>query len=163
MVMTIESRGEVDMLPYAFTNWMIIQVTTASGTTRLYVTTTVYNTTPTPEARTISCLTFKTVTGVNRPLVILGNVKFPSLPLLFRGQKIPIFSAVGLPHNEIAAQIVGQAGLALNQIKSTPFVRPSGYMGTFVFRPRGYVLYIYLGQKCYVHMICNHCERYRAC
>ncbi|KAK0398537.1 hypothetical protein QR680_002638 [Steinernema hermaphroditum] len=82
MVMTIESRGEVDMLPYAFTNWMIIQ----------------------------SCLTFKTVTGVNRPLVILGNVKFPSLPLLFRGQKIPIFSAVGLPHNEIAAQIVGQAG-----------------------------------------------------
>ncbi|KAK0398538.1 hypothetical protein QR680_002638 [Steinernema hermaphroditum] len=130
MVMTIESRGEVDMLPYAFTNWMIIQVTTASGTTRLYVTTTVYNTTPTPEARTIVNMvkhhppvTVKvpsitnstpslvlTVTGVNRPLVILGNVKFPSLPLLFRGQKIPIFSAVGLPHNEIAAQIVGQAG-----------------------------------------------------
>ncbi|KAH9980288.1 vacuolar ATP synthase [Lactifluus volemus] len=28
-----------------------------------------------------------------------------------RGQKIPIFSAAGLPHNEIAAQIVRQAGL----------------------------------------------------
>ena len=28
-----------------------------------------------------------------------------------RGQKIPIFSASGLPHNEIAAQICRQAGL----------------------------------------------------
>lgn len=27
-----------------------------------------------------------------------------------RGQKIPIFSAAGLPHNEIAAQIVRQGG-----------------------------------------------------
>lgn len=28
-----------------------------------------------------------------------------------RGQKIPIFSAAGLPHNEIAAQICRQSGL----------------------------------------------------
>ena len=28
-----------------------------------------------------------------------------------RGQKIPIFSAAGLSHNEIAAQICRQAGL----------------------------------------------------
>ena len=28
-----------------------------------------------------------------------------------RGQKIPLFSAAGLPHNEIAAQICRQAGL----------------------------------------------------
>jgi len=28
-----------------------------------------------------------------------------------RGQKIPLFSADGLPHNEIAAQICRQAGL----------------------------------------------------
>ena len=28
-----------------------------------------------------------------------------------RGQKIPIFSAAGLPHNEIAAQICRQGGL----------------------------------------------------
>ena len=28
-----------------------------------------------------------------------------------RGQKIPIFSAAGLPHNDIAAQICRQAGL----------------------------------------------------
>ncbi|KAK1332979.1 hypothetical protein QTO34_006510 [Cnephaeus nilssonii] len=31
-----------------------------------------------------------------------------------RGQKIPIFSAAGLPHNEIAAQICRQAGLVKN-------------------------------------------------
>jgi V-type H+-transporting ATPase subunit B len=31
-----------------------------------------------------------------------------------RGQKIPLFSAAGLPHNEIAAQICRQAGLVYN-------------------------------------------------
>ncbi|RWS16538.1 V-type proton ATPase subunit B-like protein [Dinothrombium tinctorium] len=36
-----------------------------------------------------------------------------------RGQKIPIFSAAGLPHNEIAAQICRQAGLVKAPGKST--------------------------------------------
>jgi len=36
-----------------------------------------------------------------------------------RGQKIPIFSAAGLPHNEIAAQICRQAGLVKKAAKST--------------------------------------------
>ena len=35
-----------------------------------------------------------------------------------RGQKIPIFSAAGLPHNEIAAQICRQAGLVKTTGKS---------------------------------------------
>ncbi|GLV34391.1 Vacuolar H[+]-ATPase 55kD subunit [Carabus blaptoides fortunei] len=35
-----------------------------------------------------------------------------------RGQKIPIFSAAGLPHNEIAAQICRQAGLVKSPGKS---------------------------------------------
>ncbi|KAI8492919.1 V-type proton ATPase subunit B [Branchiostoma belcheri] len=35
-----------------------------------------------------------------------------------RGQKIPIFSAAGLPHNEIAAQICRQGGLVKKQGKS---------------------------------------------
>ena len=30
---------------------------------------------------------------------------------LVRGQKLPLFSAAGLPHNEIAAQITRQSGL----------------------------------------------------
>ena len=37
---------------------------------------------------------------------------------LNRGQKIPIFSAAGLPHNEIAAQICRQAGLVNSPTKS---------------------------------------------
>jgi len=36
-----------------------------------------------------------------------------------RGQKIPLFSAAGLPHNEIAAQICRQAGLVKPMDKST--------------------------------------------
>lgn len=39
-----------------------------------------------------------------------------------RGQKIPIFSASGLPHNDIAAQICRQAGL----VKKPDSGRPSG-------------------------------------
>lgn len=34
-----------------------------------------------------------------------------SIKSIYRGQKIPIFSAAGLPHNDIAAQICRQAGL----------------------------------------------------
>jgi len=36
-----------------------------------------------------------------------------------RGQKIPLFSAAGLPHNEIAAQICRQSGLVKQNIKAT--------------------------------------------
>jgi len=36
-----------------------------------------------------------------------------------RGQKIPLFSAAGLPHNEIAAQICRQAGLVKQNTSST--------------------------------------------
>ena len=40
-----------------------------------------------------------------------------------RGQKIPIFSAAGLPHNEIAAQICRQAGLVQVNFKYIQFVQ----------------------------------------
>ena len=36
-----------------------------------------------------------------------------------RGQKIPLFSAAGLPHNEIAAQICRQAGLVKQNLKGS--------------------------------------------
>tara|TARA_B110001452_G_scaffold251009_1_gene239686 strand:- start:460 stop:1560 length:1101 start_codon:yes stop_codon:yes gene_type:complete len=36
-----------------------------------------------------------------------------------RGQKIPLFSAAGLPHNEIAAQICRQAGLVKQNVKGS--------------------------------------------
>jgi len=47
-----------------------------------------------------------------------------------RGQKIPLFSGAGLPHNEIAAQIVRQAGLVERQgVKKEDFCVVFGAMG----------------------------------
>jgi len=47
-----------------------------------------------------------------------------------RGQKIPIFSAAGLPHNEIAAQICRQAGLVKKEGGvAEPFIVVFGAMG----------------------------------
>lgn len=40
-----------------------------------------------------------------------------------RGQKIPLFSAAGLPHNEIAAQICRQAGLVKRLEKSEDLLK----------------------------------------
>ena len=46
-----------------------------------------------------------------------------------RGQKIPLFSGAGLPHNEIAAQIVRQAGLVKREGKSEEFCVVFAAMG----------------------------------
>ncbi len=43
-----------------------------------------------------------------------------------RGQKIPLFSAAGLPHNEIAAQICRQAGLVKRPAGEKNAVRVRG-------------------------------------
>ena len=44
-------------------------------------------------------------------MVSTGISAIDTMNSIARGQKIPIFSAAGLPHNEIAAQICRQAGL----------------------------------------------------
>ncbi|KAH9600361.1 ATPase [Trypanosoma melophagium] len=46
-----------------------------------------------------------------------------------RGQKIPLFSGAGLPHNEIAAQIVRQAGLVRKEGKQEDFCIVFAAMG----------------------------------
>lgn len=46
-----------------------------------------------------------------------------------RGQKIPLFSGAGLPHNEIAAQIVRQAGLVRREGKAEDFCVVFAAMG----------------------------------
>lgn len=46
-----------------------------------------------------------------------------------RGQKIPLFSGAGLPHNEIAAQIVRQAGLVKREGKTEDFCVVFAAMG----------------------------------
>ena len=42
---------------------------------------------------------------------IAGISTIDTMNSIARGQKIPLFSAAGLPHNDIAAQICRQAGL----------------------------------------------------
>ena len=44
-------------------------------------------------------------------MIQTGISTIDAMNSIARGQKIPIFSAAGLPHNEIAAQICRQAGL----------------------------------------------------
>jgi V-type H+-transporting ATPase subunit B len=44
-------------------------------------------------------------------MISTGISAIDAMNSIARGQKIPIFSAAGLPHNEIAAQICRQAGL----------------------------------------------------
>jgi V-type H+-transporting ATPase subunit B len=48
-------------------------------------------------------------------MIQTGISTIDTMNSIARGQKIPIFSAAGLPHNEIAAQICRQAGLVKKQ------------------------------------------------
>jgi V-type H+-transporting ATPase subunit B len=48
-------------------------------------------------------------------MISTGISAIDTMNSIARGQKIPIFSAAGLPHNEIAAQICRQAGLVKKQ------------------------------------------------
>lgn len=51
-------------------------------------------------------------------MISTGISAIDTMNSIARGQKIPIFSAAGLPHNEIAAQICRQAGLVNQPNKS---------------------------------------------
>lgn len=50
-------------------------------------------------------------------MIQTGISTIDTMNSIARGQKIPIFSASGLPHNEIAAQICRQAGLVKKPTK----------------------------------------------
>ena len=49
-------------------------------------------------------------------MISTGISAIDTMNSIARGQKIPIFSAAGLPHNEIAAQICRQAGLVKKSV-----------------------------------------------
>jgi len=49
-----------------------------------------------------------------KEMVSTGISAIDVMMSISRGQKIPLFSGVGLPHNEIAAQMVRQAGLVIH-------------------------------------------------
>merc|ERR1719203_218524 len=46
-----------------------------------------------------------------KEMVMTGISAIDTMNSVVRGQKLPLFSAAGLPHNEIAAQICRQASL----------------------------------------------------
>jgi len=50
-----------------------------------------------------------------RDNIITGISAIDALATLIRGQKLPIFSGAGLPHNEMAAQIVNQARISTEE------------------------------------------------
>lgn len=52
-------------------------------------------------------------------MIQTGISTIDAMNSIARGQKIPLFSAAGLPHNEIAAQICRQAGLVKQSHKAT--------------------------------------------
>jgi len=52
-------------------------------------------------------------------MIQTGISAIDTMNSIARGQKIPIFSAAGLPHNEIAAQICRQAGLVKKQTQES--------------------------------------------
>lgn len=54
-----------------------------------------------------------------REMIQTGISSIDTMNSIARGQKIPIFSAAGLPHNEIAAQICRQAGLVKHSVKGS--------------------------------------------
>jgi len=49
-------------------------------------------------------------------MISTGISAIDTMNSIARGQKIPIFSSAGLPHNEIAAQICRQAGLVKKDV-----------------------------------------------
>jgi V-type H+-transporting ATPase subunit B len=51
-------------------------------------------------------------------MIQTGVSAIDTMNSIARGQKIPLFSAAGLPHNEIAAQICRQAGLVKKEAKA---------------------------------------------
>jgi len=64
-----------------------------------------------------------------RDMIQTGISTIDVMNSIARGQKIPIFSAAGLPHNEIGAQICRQAGLVNTKGKDEPFAICFAAMG----------------------------------
>ena len=50
-------------------------------------------------------------------MIQTGISAIDTMNSIARGQKIPLFSAAGLPHNDVAAQICRQAGLVKSEGK----------------------------------------------
>jgi len=72
-----------------------------------------------------------------REMVQTGISSLDVMNSIARGQKIPIFSAAGLPHNKIAAQICRQAGLVKHSLPHTNVQDDSEENFSIVFAAMG--------------------------
>jgi V-type H+-transporting ATPase subunit B len=66
-----------------------------------------------------------------REMIQTGLAAIDVMNSIARGQKIPIFSAAGLPHNNIAAQICRQAGLVHHRGKDVHDTSPESFAIVF--------------------------------
>mmetsp|Transcript_22306 Transcript_22306/g.53511 ORF Transcript_22306/g.53511 Transcript_22306/m.53511 type:complete len:507 (-) Transcript_22306:216-1736(-) len=64
-------------------------------------------------------------------MIQTGISAIDTMNSIARGQKIPLFSAAGLPHNEIAAQICRQAGLVKKEKKDVKATGESNFAIVF--------------------------------
>eukprot|EP01111_Echinosteliopsis_oligospora_P013882 TRINITY_DN509_c0_g1_i1.p1 TRINITY_DN509_c0_g1~~TRINITY_DN509_c0_g1_i1.p1 ORF type:complete len:509 (-),score=144.62 TRINITY_DN509_c0_g1_i1:126-1652(-) len=64
-------------------------------------------------------------------MIQTGISAIDAMNSIARGQKIPIFSAAGLPHNEIAAQIARQAGLVKSSGKDIHDMHEDNFVTVF--------------------------------
>ena len=64
-------------------------------------------------------------------MIQTGVSAIDTMNSIARGQKIPLFSAAGLPHNEIAAQICRQAGLVKKEANKTADTGESNFAIVF--------------------------------
>ena len=64
-------------------------------------------------------------------MIQTGISAIDTMNSIARGQKIPLFSAAGLPHNEIAAQICRQAGLVKKEAKGVSNTGESNFAIVF--------------------------------
>ncbi len=65
-----------------------------------------------------------------RNYIHTGISAIDGLTTLIRGQKLPIFSGNGLPHDQLAAQIVQQASLGDIPMKNSPLYLPPWVLNT---------------------------------
>lgn len=84
-----------------------------------------------------------------KEMIQTGISAIDTMNSIVRGQKIPLFSAAGLPHNEIGAQICRQAGLVKGKDvldhSNENFAVVFGAMGVNMETVRGVCLFICSG------------------
>lgn len=79
-------------------------------------------------------------------MIQTGISTIDTMNSIARGQKIPLFSAAGLPHNDIAAQICRQAGLVKHKKEEGDLLVEPQEPATFALDMHGNALRLGMGR-----------------